>query len=207
MSKLRVFFDKQRYGAEVCHIAEILHTHKGFVNIDLSENKIPVSGAQSIAKALEVNKVIEVIKLDRNDFGDEGLEHLANALKINKTLKYDPYNTICTLTLLTSLLRTLSVMDCKFTIKGLRYLCEALKENKTLITLHMSGNIMGDDGATVMATCLQSNRSLQYVSCDDCMISDVGALALYQVMQRNQGVLVSVTRFNQVSMMPNYVVH
>jgi Ran GTPase-activating protein (RanGAP) involved in mRNA processing and transport len=90
-------------------------------------------------------------------------------------------------------------MDCKFTVKGIKLLCDALKENKTLVSIHMSGNIMGDDGATILATCLQVNRSLKYVSCDDCMISDVGALALYQIMQRNQGVIVTCTRFNQVS--------
>jgi Ran GTPase-activating protein (RanGAP) involved in mRNA processing and transport len=172
--------DNNGYGAEVSHIAEMLCTHKGFLNIDLSENKIPVSGAESISKALQENKVIEVIKVDRNDFGDEGIAFIANALKVNKTL------------------RSLSVMDCKFTVKGVRLLCDALKDNRSLMTIHMSGNIMGDDGATLLATCLQTNRSLKFVSCDDCMISDVGALALYQVMQRNQGVIVSCTRFNQI---------
>eukprot|EP00026_Physarum_polycephalum_P006513 Phypoly_transcript_06557.p1 GENE.Phypoly_transcript_06557~~Phypoly_transcript_06557.p1 ORF type:complete len:527 (+),score=104.99 Phypoly_transcript_06557:93-1673(+) len=172
--------DNNGYGEEVCHIADILRTHKGFLNVDLSENKIPVSGAESISKALMENKVLEVIKLDRNDFGDEGIEHIANALKVNKTL------------------RSISVMDCKFTVKGIKLLCDALKENKSLVSIHMSGNIMGDDGATLLATCLQVNRSLKYVSCDDCMISDVGALALYQIMQRNQGVIVTCTRFNQI---------
>ena len=76
-----------RYGEEVCHIADILRTHKGFLNVDLSENKIPVSGADSISKALMENKVLEVIKLDRNDFGDEGIAFIANALKVNKTLR------------------------------------------------------------------------------------------------------------------------
>lgn len=77
-----------RYGAEVCHIADMLRTHKGFSNIDLSENKIPPSGAQSLAKVLDENQVLEVMKLDRNEFGDEGIAILANSLKVNKALRY-----------------------------------------------------------------------------------------------------------------------
>lgn len=87
-------------------------------------------------------------------------------------------------------------MDCKFTVRGIKPLCDALKDNKSLMTLHVSGNTLGDDGATILAQCLQVNKSLKYVSCDDCMISDVGALALYQVMQRNHGVIIYCSKFN-----------
>ncbi len=91
-------------------------------------------------------------------------------------------------------------MDCKFTVRGVKSLCKSLLENKSLMTLHISGNVVGDDGASEIATLLQSNRTLKYISCDDCMISDSGAQALYQIMQRNQGVIVYCTRFNQVSL-------
>lgn len=65
----------------------MLCSHKGFINVDLSDNKIPSSVTSNIANLLQENKVLEVLKLDRNDFGDDGIETIAKSLTQNKTLR------------------------------------------------------------------------------------------------------------------------
>lgn len=72
----------------MCHIAEMLRKHKGFTSIDLSDNRIPPSGAVALGRAICENKVLEVLNLDHNELGDEGIISIANALTVNTTLRY-----------------------------------------------------------------------------------------------------------------------
>lgn len=176
-----VKLDGNGYGAESTIIADMLRTHTGIYMFDLSRNHIPFEGAKAFAEALKENKRLETLKLDRNPLTDEGAALIAQSLLVNQKLK------------------SLSLMDCGLGVPTIKAFCEVLRTNRThFFSLHLSGNQCGDDGAALLAECLMVNKTLRYLNVEDCMIADTGARALFNVMQKNAGVIVNCTRFNMI---------
>ena len=62
------------------------------LHTDISENKIGINGAISLAEALAYNRSISTlgklltIVMRNSEIGREGIEHIANAIKVNTTL-------------------------------------------------------------------------------------------------------------------------
>ncbi len=74
---------------------------------------------------------------------------------------------------------------------------EALAENKTLVSLHLDGNKLGDTGAAVVAEALKKNATLTYLNMSDASIGDAGALALADALKQNSALKMLILNFNE----------
>ena len=54
--------------------------------MNLAVNQIGETGAQHLAKTLEINRSLTTMNLDDNQIGETGAQHLAKALEINRSL-------------------------------------------------------------------------------------------------------------------------
>ena len=99
-------------------------------HLDLSGNKIGVSGAKAMATMLTKNKVLKVLNLFSNMIDVDGARAMKEALKINSTLQ------------------ELDVGLNRLREKGVMALAEGLNQNKNsaLRTLGLRFNFISDDG-------------------------------------------------------------
>lgn len=101
-------------------------------HLDLSGNRIGVSGAKAFAEMLKKNKSLEVLNLFSNIIDVDGARALKESLKVNNTL------------------RELDVGLNRLREKGVMALAEGLSENRTsaMTTLGLRYNFISEDGIT-----------------------------------------------------------
>ncbi|CAG2100187.1 unnamed protein product [Medioppia subpectinata] len=75
---------------DTCLVINALGSNQSLVNIDVTGNLMGLSGARTLAKALQVNSKLETIYLDRNMIPTMGFVDIAYSLERNYTLKYMP---------------------------------------------------------------------------------------------------------------------
>ncbi|CAG2164322.1 unnamed protein product [Oppiella nova] len=75
---------------DTCLVINALGSNQSLVNIDVTGNLMGLSGAKTLAKALQVNSKLETIYLDRNMIPTMGFVDIAYSLERNYTLKYMP---------------------------------------------------------------------------------------------------------------------
>ncbi len=108
----------------------LMDEHIQLEHLDLSGNKIGVSGAKAFAAMLVKNKTLKVLNLFSNIIDVDGARALKDALKVNCTL------------------RELDVGLNRLREKGVMALAEGINQNKTsaLRTLGMRFNFISEDG-------------------------------------------------------------
>lgn len=81
--------------------------------------------------------------------------------------------------------RSLSLRFCKIDEYGIAKIVEEMKLPyvQTLTHLNLSSNFISDEGARHIANGLRVNRCLKYLNLADCHISDVGCIAIMEVLQ------------------------
>lgn len=134
-------------------------------------------GLTPIAEALKVNSTLTSLNLAGNQIIDDGIARLS------KALSFDQNQT----------LTSLDLSNNNFGIEGLTALVGAiaqpLKPNKTLTTLHLAGNKLGDEAIGMLSKALSYNRSLTTLNLSDNQIGAVGARSLATYLRYNHNLL------------------
>jgi NLR family CARD domain-containing protein 3 len=171
-------FGDGTYTAEVITaIADALRVNGGLTALDLSSNRLKDEGVSAVCEAIQSNKETKLASLNFKDngigpvgsksvaamvavtgsltkidvswniFGPEGAKVFADALRVNGGLTK----------------MSLAHTDLE---EGTKAICEALKQNKTLKELDLSGykNIGGEAGAKHVADMLGVNNALTNIS-------------------------------------------
>ena len=103
-------------------LSEILKTNKTIKILELVSSSL-TSGIKQVSDSLFNNKTLEEFVLyNVTDITDEDITHLSTMLSSNTTLK------------------KLSLPYCNITDNGVRYICEGLTKNQTLISLNIGHN-------------------------------------------------------------------
>ena len=157
-------------------------------HVDLSSCDIEQLGAQHLAQALCVNKSVKTLKLIYNPLGDEGAKALAEMLGGNGAESSGTVNTT---------LEHVDLSSCDIEQLGAQHLAQALCVNKSVKTLKLIYNPLGDEGAKALAEMLGGNgaessgtvnTTLEHVDLIHCSIGPVGAQHLAQALCVNTSV-------------------
>ncbi|KOO34627.1 hypothetical protein Ctob_014334 [Chrysochromulina tobinii] len=140
--------EKGLRGPAAMLISYFIPANGGLTKISLAGNKLGEEGTKAICEALKQNKILKELDLSgyvgSNIGGVAGAKHVAGMLGVN------------------SALTKLSLAWNKLKEEGTKAICEALKQNKTLKELDLSGhnNIGREVGAKHVADMLGVNSAL-----------------------------------------------
>jgi len=135
--------------------------------LEISCNKIGVTGIRAISMALLYNTSIEVLAISSNQVNYKGAEAMAIAISNNKTLKE--------LHIGANLLGDAGAVE----------LLGAGSKNTTLKVLDISNNLINDVGAIAIAECLKVNNSLEVLKMGRNNIGQDGAMAISKAITIN----------------------
>ena len=155
----------------------------------LSHNRIGDDGARAIAHALRGCEVLSVLDLSGNGIQDAGTEALSEALRSCCKLQrlslasncMGPSGALAVAGVLKQVYKSLDTLDVSYNRLGdVGAVCLAggLKHCSCLKQLHLNSNFVGDDGAMALARCLQTCNQLTTLNLSDNEIGDSGALCL-----------------------------
>ena len=125
-------------------ISDSLHNNKTLTQLVADSCEFHGKGARSIGKMLEANKTLKFLNISNNHIGDDGTTAIACGITTN---------TDTTLT-------KLKISGCEFHSKGTKSIADVLKRNKTLRSLNISQNYIGDDEISTLASGIQDNTTL-----------------------------------------------
>lgn len=118
----------------------------------LSFNKLTCVGVETLMNAIWGSKSLREIKLDNNQIRDRGAQLAA--------------------VVLTSV--NLEVLDMGFnrlTIVGIKALMKSLAENRSLLTLTLSGNVLDTNASKAVSYALAYNKTIRKLYVDHCSLS------------------------------------
>ena len=118
----------------------------------LSFNKLTCVGVETLMNAIWGSKTLREIKLDNNQIRDRGAQFAA--------------------VVLTSV--DLEVLDMGFnrlTIVGIKALMKSLAENRSLLTLTLSGNVLDTNASKAVSYALAYNKTIRKLYVDHCSLS------------------------------------
>lgn len=154
------------------------------LDIHQASSQKEAEAQQEITKG-EVTKacVLKELDLGDTDIGDEGIRYVASLLE-NETN-----------------LRTLNLNgNTKVTYSGWKRLAKALKKNKTLKTLTLDFNKIGDEGVAVLVNCLKVNTSLTTLDLESTGLTEEGGKQLVDLVKCNTTIMdVTVQPGNRIS--------
>ena len=151
---------------------------KGTKSLDLSGKKLGVASAIVIASLISVNGSLTALDLSNNELKDEGVSAVCEAIQSIKETKLASLNfrangigpvganAVAAMVVVTGVLTKLSLAKNELGEVGMKAICEALEQNKTLKELDVSGsmfgnsNIGGPAGVKHVAKMLGVNGSL-----------------------------------------------
>lgn len=179
-------------GAE--HIGNGLKVNTSIEELRIDRNNIGDVGAKHIAWSMKVNTTITNLDLSLNRIADEGIKSLCESVALNKlsnlTHLHLRLNKITDLgvaaiaKLLTSStpLETLNLAFNRFT--GLQHIADALTTNKTLKTLILRSNNVGDK-VKYLCESLQSNSTLTFLDLANIGLDNSGLKHLGAALAKN----------------------
>uniref|UniRef100_G1REY0 NLR family CARD domain containing 3 n=1 Tax=Nomascus leucogenys TaxID=61853 RepID=G1REY0_NOMLE len=168
-------------------MADALKQNRSLKELMLSSNSIGDGGAKALAEALKVNQGLESLDLQSNSISDAGVAALMGALCTNQTLlilatlskqAQAIAHALCansTLNLTANLLHD----------QGARAIAVAVRENRTLTSLHLQWNFIQAGAAQALGQALQLNRSLTSLDLQENAIGDDGACAVARALKVN----------------------
>eukprot|EP00945_MAST-04E_sp_MAST-4E-sp1_P001927 g1927.t1 len=141
------------------HFAECMLSGLALQRLDLSSNHLGYKGAEHLGNAFKSNPSsywgkLEVLNLASNNFGRRGARALAPGLAVNETLQQID-------------LSWNSLGEMKTTEKdpkGIIAICKAMKRNRTLKVLNLSGNTLSNRGADLVSEMLNYNSTLSRIA-------------------------------------------
>ena len=172
-----------------------------FVRLDLLANEIGDGGAATISHAMatfdrcnsdERSHYIVELGFERNSISDIGMYSICTMLQTNSSLM------------------TLHLGKNDITKASMTYLADALKDNKTLEVLSLTGNIaIGDEGVATLIQSLRYNKTLKTLLLKKCGIIDMGTNHLIQALYCDTSPLDVVNMSNhtlvEISLCSKYV--
>ncbi len=159
----------------VSAVCEAIQSNKEtkLASLYFSDNGIGPVGANAVAAMVAVTGALTKLSLAWNELGEEGTKAICEALKQNKTLKELDLSGrdniggeagaehVADMLGVNGALTKMSLAENKLGEEGTKAICEALKQNKTLKELDLSGsNIGGAAGAKHVADMLGVNGGL-----------------------------------------------
>ena len=118
----------------------------------LSFNKLTCVGVETLMNAIWGSKTLREIKLDNNQIRDRGAQLAAVVLTAVE----------------------LEVLDMGFnrlTIVGIKALMKSLAENRSLLTLTLSGNVLDTNASKAVSYALAYNKTIRKLYVDHCSLS------------------------------------
>jgi hypothetical protein len=152
-----------------------------------------------VCAALEANTDVTMLNMYNWRLSLECYAAFGNACSRNTTLRYLCFRAMphgaCSRFLLqapaarTLQLHSLSMNNCRIDAEGTAAIGAFLRTNTTLTFLEISGNPLGDHGATALADGLRGNQTLRALIIRHCEIQAAGISALTRVAQSSLRVL------------------
>eukprot|EP01119_Soliformovum_irregulare_P002545 TRINITY_DN1278_c0_g1_i1.p1 TRINITY_DN1278_c0_g1~~TRINITY_DN1278_c0_g1_i1.p1 ORF type:complete len:952 (+),score=343.92 TRINITY_DN1278_c0_g1_i1:87-2942(+) len=171
------------------------------MSLSLADNKLGVPGARVLAASANKLAVVN-LDLSENEFNDDGISIICEAFSYNTSLKHlslkgnfkvksktrqhaiesivSLINSECPLESLN--LAGTPKSELKFDVFPLIY---ALGTNESLISLDVSGNLMGNKGGSALGKALQTNEKLTSLFWDGNATSKEGFYSFYIGLKRN----------------------
>ena len=154
------------YKALMSSLTELALEGNEFVDTDLA----------ALLLSLATNQTLVTLKLDksvpsRSAGREETMSAMSNLLESDQ-----------------SRLQVLSVADCRLK-RGASALLQSLSDNDQLHTLDISGNSMGDTGASSLAALLHHNRTLRTIRWDNNLTTSQGLREVGAALRYNPSVL------------------
>ncbi|XP_046842797.1 F-actin-uncapping protein LRRC16A-like [Xenia sp. Carnegie-2017] len=179
------------------------------VTVDISKNELKTAGLREMKGPLREIKNLYSLDLTDNGF-DADLLPLCESLSENKRLKRLYLGMNChksrsqvmeALTYLVenSAIEFLSLSESKLK-HDIAYLFNSLGTNEYLIELDITGNMMGDEGARVLAKALQINSKLRTIHLDRNGITQNGFRDIAMALENNLTLQFMPTPVNDVSL-------
>ena len=151
-------------------ISEIVRTNKTLQKLDLSNNKLSDDGTITISDGLKNNTTLLELNISHNNITNKAIKNITEFIQVNTTLKKLDlsYNILSDdgATLISSCLKCnnlleLNISHNNITNKAIKNITEFIQVNTTLKKLDLSYNILSDDGATLISSCLKCNNLLE----------------------------------------------
>lgn len=156
--------------ADLSTLFDVFRVNHSIASFDLSNSRIVVPGARSLADALKTNATLTVVNLEYSAIGSAGTQAVAEALQINTSI--------------TNINLAMNNID----EVAARALARMLKVNHSLATLDLTSNSVGDEGTASISDALQVNHTLTCLKLGENFISDDGIGALARALSVNQSI-------------------
>eukprot|EP01038_Epipyxis_sp_PR26KG_P005658 gene5658-7814_t len=117
--------------------------------LDLSSNDLNDHAGSYLARILKRNTSLKKIELDNNNLGSKACSAFGESLMINTTLSY---------------LSLDSNPLCSSDLNGIKLLAEALRSNKSLVSLNLWRTLIPSQGGSVLASGIENNNTILF--CD-----------------------------------------
>jgi Ran GTPase-activating protein (RanGAP) involved in mRNA processing and transport len=150
-------------------VARALRVNRALTKLDLRNNVIDDGGALSLVDALRVNRTLTVLDLPGNHIGDEGAREIAGALAGR-----DGDGGWAGIT-------TLRLGANQWSSLGNAALLKSLAKNTSLTHLDLSRSSLSAKDGGLVAESLRVNRSLRTLGLDFNSLGDAGAQSIAQV--------------------------
>ena len=156
--------------AEFECIANYIHSTANLGSLNIRGNDISVKSIDSLCKALSANSSMRTLVM--------GSCHLttSHCVCLGQLLRHPIHCKI----------ERLYLDYCSMTSDGVGEVVSGLSDNHTLRELDLSGNLIGSEGAIVMATMLKRNSSLETLDLNRCDIGSSGGVELGAALERNK---------------------
>uniref|UniRef100_A0A8C3WPD6 Leucine rich repeat containing 34 n=1 Tax=Catagonus wagneri TaxID=51154 RepID=A0A8C3WPD6_9CETA len=188
-------------------LCRILKNNPCINGLDVRYNFISDVGAYYAAKLLQKRHNLIYLNLMFNDIGPEGGEVIAKALHKNTTLKYlrmtgnkiENKGGMCFAAMLqiNSSLEKLDLGDCDLE-ESTVHLAHMLKENQSLVELHLCKHDIKNSGMKHLCDALYLNRCLRYLDISCNKITQDGMVCLADVLKSNTTLEVIDLSFNRI---------
>ena len=165
------------------------------VELSMVNTEISSSGLVALFDALMYSGVTTAMSLDSIDFDGRAWAALTMLMKKSKSIvmyclgelsiQDDGVAMICDALAENGVIEDLDLWLNGIGVEGARSLAKFLKANgsKSLTTLSLAGNSIGDEGVVALADGMKSNASLRALSVSCCDFSDDGAIALASLLE------------------------
>ncbi|XP_070262942.1 leucine-rich repeat-containing protein 34 isoform X3 [Myotis yumanensis] len=197
--------------AGLYYAAKLLQKQHNLIYLNLMFNDIGPKGGELIAKALHKNTTLKYLRMTGNKVENKGGMCFAAMLQMNSSLeKLDLGDTDLGMQ---SVIAFATVLTQNQTIKAINlnrpilygeqeestvHLGHMLKENHSLITLHMSKHNVKNPGLKQLCDALYLNRSLRYLDVSCNKITHDGMVFLADVLKSNTTLEVIDLSFNRI---------
>ncbi|XP_005886618.1 PREDICTED: leucine-rich repeat-containing protein 34 isoform X2 [Myotis brandtii] len=197
--------------AGLYYAAKLLQKQHSLIYLNLMFNDIGPKGGELIAKALHKNTTLKYLRMTGNKVENKGGMCFAAMLQMNSSLeKLDLGDTDLGMQ---SVIAFATVLTQNQTIKAINlnrpilygeqeestvHLGHMLKENHSLITLHMSKHNVKNSGLKQLCDALYLNRSLRYLDVSCNKITHDGMVFLADVLKSNTTLEVIDLSFNRI---------